>query len=115
MSDAAGSTSNSIMGWTTWRWPCPWLHPPAGWRLCPPMRRICCRGLWSATRGLALMPAYATNLLPWFVVSHPLEGEAPTIDLVIGYNKANTSQALKLFLPRMDELIADVSRELDDG
>ncbi|MGA7385336.1 MAG: LysR substrate-binding domain-containing protein [Methylocella sp.] len=39
-----------IMGWTTWRWPCPWLRPPAGWRLCPLMRRICCRGPWSAVR-----------------------------------------------------------------
>jgi LysR family transcriptional regulator, hca operon transcriptional activator len=71
--------------------------------------------LVASTRGLALMPAYAKNLLPWSVVSRPLEGEAPTIDLVIGYNKANTSQTLKLFLSRMDELIADVSRKLDDG
>ena len=29
---APGSTSNWITGWTTWRWPCPWSHPPAGWR-----------------------------------------------------------------------------------
>lgn len=39
-----------LMGWTTWRWPYPWLRPPAGWRSCPPMRRICCRGPWSAVR-----------------------------------------------------------------
>jgi LysR family hca operon transcriptional activator len=71
--------------------------------------------LVASTRGLALMPAYAKNLLPWSVVSRPLEGEAPTIDLVVGYNKANTSQTLKLFLSRLDELIADVSRKLDDG
>jgi LysR family hca operon transcriptional activator len=48
------------------------------------------------------------------VVSRPLEGEAPTIDLVIGYSKANTSPTLKLFLSRMDELTADVSSERDD-
>jgi LysR family hca operon transcriptional activator len=71
--------------------------------------------LVASTRGLALMPAYAKNLLPWSVVSRPLEGEAPTIDLVIGYNKANTSQTLKLFLSRVDELLADVSRKLGDG
>jgi LysR family hca operon transcriptional activator len=71
--------------------------------------------LVASTRGLALMPAYAKNLLPWSVVSRPLEGEAPTIDLVIGYNKANTSQTLKLFLSRVDELLADVSRNLGDG
>jgi LysR family transcriptional regulator, hca operon transcriptional activator len=71
--------------------------------------------LVASTRGLALMPAYAKNLLPWSVVSRPLEGEAPTIDLVVGYNKANTSQTLKLFLSRMDQLIDDVSRKADDG
>jgi LysR family hca operon transcriptional activator len=61
--------------------------------------------LVASTRGLALMPAYAKNLLPWSVVSRPLEGEAPTIDLVVGYSKANTSPILKLFLSRIDELI----------
>jgi LysR family hca operon transcriptional activator len=40
------------------------------------------------------------------VTSRPLEGEAPTIDLVLGYNKANTSPILKLFLSRIDELTA---------
>jgi LysR family hca operon transcriptional activator len=62
--------------------------------------------LVASTRGLALMPAYAKNLLPWSVVSRPLEGEAPTIDLAIGYRKANASPTLKLFLSRVDELIA---------
>jgi LysR family hca operon transcriptional activator len=61
--------------------------------------------LVASTRGLALMPAYAKNLLPWSVVSRPLEGEAPTIDLVVGYSKANTSPILKLFLSRIEELI----------
>ena len=70
--------------------------------------------LVASTRGLALMPAYAKNLLPWSVVSRPLEGEAPTIDLVIGYNKANTSPTMKLFLSRVDELIADASKKLGD-
>jgi LysR family transcriptional regulator, hca operon transcriptional activator len=61
--------------------------------------------LVASTRGLALMPAYAKNLLPWSVVSRPLEGEAPTIDLAVGYSKANTSPILKLFLSRVDALI----------
>ena len=61
--------------------------------------------LVSSTRGLALMPEYANNLLPWSVVSRPLEGEAPTIDLVIGYSRSNTSAILKLFLSRADELV----------
>jgi LysR family hca operon transcriptional activator len=60
--------------------------------------------LVASTRGLALMPAYAKDLLPWSVVSRPLEGEAPTIDLAVGYSKANTSSILKLFLSRLEEL-----------
>jgi len=60
--------------------------------------------LVASTRGLALLPAYAKNLLPWSVVSRPLEGAAPTIDLAIGYSKANSSAILKLFLSRLGEL-----------
>jgi LysR family hca operon transcriptional activator len=60
--------------------------------------------LVASTRGLGLLPAYAKNLLPWSVVSRPLAGEAPTIDLAVGYSKANTSPILKLFLSRIDDL-----------
>ena len=70
--------------------------------------------LVASTRGLALMPAYAENLLPWSVVSRPLEGEAPTIDLVIGYSKANASPILKLFLSRVAELTDLASRKFGD-
>ena len=59
-----------------------------------------------STRGLALLPLYARNLLPPSVVSRPLQGEAPTIDLVIGYNRANTSSLLKVFLSKVDDLLA---------
>jgi LysR family transcriptional regulator, hca operon transcriptional activator len=64
--------------------------------------------LVASTRGLALMPAYAKNLLPWSVVSRPLEGEPPTIELAVGYIKSNTSPILKLFLSRIEELRAPV-------
>ena len=70
--------------------------------------------LVASTRGLALMPAYAKNLLPWSVVSRPLEGEAPTIELAVGYNKANTSPILKLFLSRIEELTARISGKARD-
>jgi len=63
--------------------------------------------LVASTRGLALMPAYAQNLLPWSVVSRPLEGEAPTIDVAVGYSNANSSPILKLFLSRLGELRAN--------
>jgi LysR family hca operon transcriptional activator len=61
--------------------------------------------LVASTRGLALLPEYANNLLPWSVVSRPLESEAPTVDLVIGYSRSNTSPVLQLFLSRADELV----------
>jgi LysR family hca operon transcriptional activator len=60
--------------------------------------------LIASTGAVALLPAYPNNLLPRSVTSRPLEGEAPTIDLVIGYNKANTSPILGLFLSRVDQL-----------
>jgi LysR family hca operon transcriptional activator len=65
--------------------------------------------LVASTRGVALLPASAENFLPWSVVSRPLKGEAPTIDLMIGYHKANTSSILRTFLSRIDELAAGMS------
>ncbi|NIE64279.1 LysR family transcriptional regulator [Burkholderia sp. Ax-1719] len=61
--------------------------------------------LVASTRGLALMPEYANNLLPGSVVSRPLRGEAPAIDLVVGYNRANNSATLQLFLSRIGQLV----------
>jgi LysR family hca operon transcriptional activator len=61
--------------------------------------------LVASTRGLALMPAYAKNLLPSSVVSRPLQGEAPTIEVAVGYSTSNTSPIIKLFLSRLDELV----------
>jgi LysR family hca operon transcriptional activator len=61
--------------------------------------------LVASTRGLALMPAYAANLLPESVVTRPLQDEAPTIDIAVGYSKTNTSPVLKLFLSRLGELV----------
>jgi LysR family hca operon transcriptional activator len=57
-----------------------------------------------STGGVALLPAFAKNFLPPSVTSRPLDGETPTIDLVIGYNRTNTSPILALFLSRLDQL-----------
>jgi LysR family transcriptional regulator, hca operon transcriptional activator len=63
--------------------------------------------LVASTRGVTLLPRYARNFLPWSVVSRPLEGDdQPTIDLVVGFSKMNTSPMLKVFLSRLDALIA---------
>jgi LysR family hca operon transcriptional activator len=61
--------------------------------------------LVASTRGVALMPDYAKNLLPPSVVSRPLEGEPPTIDIAVGYSNSNTSPVLELFVSRLDELV----------
>ena len=63
----------------------------------------------ASTGGVALLPLYPNNLLPWSVTSRPIRGDAPTIDLVVGYNKANRSPILKLFLSRVDDLSARMS------
>src|ERR1700722_17093780 len=60
--------------------------------------------LVASPRGLSLMPAYAKNFLPWSVVSRPLKGEVPTIDLAVGYSNNNSSPILKVFLSRLGEL-----------
>jgi len=67
--------------------------------------------LVASTRGVALLPAYARNFMPWSVVSRPLAGEVPTVDLVIGYSNANTSPILKMFLSRSDEMMARFAKK----
>jgi len=66
--------------------------------------------LVSSTRGVALLPSSIEDYLPSSITSRPLKGEQPTIDLVLGYHKANTSPLLRLFLSRTDELIARVAK-----
>jgi LysR family hca operon transcriptional activator len=61
--------------------------------------------LVASTRGVALLPAYAKNFLPWSVISRPLTGDSPKVGLVIGYSTHNTSPTLKLFLSRIGGLL----------
>jgi LysR family hca operon transcriptional activator len=62
-----------------------------------------------STRGVGLLPAYTQNFLPSSVTSRPLKGNAPTVDLVLGYKRSNQSPILKLLLSRLDELVARAS------
>jgi LysR family hca operon transcriptional activator len=66
-----------------------------------------------STRGVGLLPAYAQSFLPASVTSRPLKGDAPTVDLVLGYRKSNQSPVLKLLLSRLDELVARASSKTD--
>jgi LysR family hca operon transcriptional activator len=52
--------------------------------------------LIASTRGVGLLPAYAQNFLPSSITSRPLKGDAPTVELVLGYKKSNKSPILKL-------------------
>lgn len=62
--------------------------------------------LVASTGGFTLLPSYVQNALIPSVVARPLHGEVPTIDLVLGYNKSNTSPLLKKFLQWADERAA---------
>ena len=64
--------------------------------------------LVTSTGGVTLLPLYVRLMLPSAVVIRPLAGDAPTIDLVLGYSRSNTSALLKRFLSRADELTASV-------
>ena len=64
--------------------------------------------LVASIRGLSIIPAYVENLMPSSVVSRPLAGKAPTIDLVVGYVATNPSPVLARFIDRIDELAANV-------
>jgi len=60
--------------------------------------------LVAATGGIALAPLYARNLLPPTVISRPLAGVPPMIDLSLGFNEANESPLLKAIVSRIGEL-----------
>ena len=67
--------------------------------------------LIASTHGVGLLPAYALNFLPPSITSRPLKGDAPTIDLVLGYKKSNESPVLKVLLSGLDELVAHTSKQ----
>ncbi len=71
--------------------------------------------LVASTGGIVLLPQYARNLLPQSVVARKLAGDVPTINLFIGYNKANISALLKRFLSHTEELIRRVAERRTPG
>jgi LysR family hca operon transcriptional activator len=66
--------------------------------------------LVASTRGVALLPASINDVLPPSVVNRPLSGEQPTVDLMVGYRRDNDSPILRVFLSRLDELLAQMRR-----
>ena len=67
--------------------------------------------LVASTRGIAILPVYAQNFLPWSVTSRPIKGEVPHVDLVLAYHKENASPVLADFLSRLDTLIAVATKK----
>jgi len=66
--------------------------------------------LVTSTGGVTLLPLYVKLMLPASVVIRPLRGDAPTIELVLGYSRSNMSALLKSFLAQADQLIARVAQ-----
>jgi LysR family transcriptional regulator, hca operon transcriptional activator len=66
--------------------------------------------LVASTRGVALLPASINDVLPPSVISRPLSGEQPTVDLMVGYRRDNASPILRVFLSRLDEHLAQMKR-----
>ena len=71
--------------------------------------------LVASTGGVGLWPLYMLNMLPPTLVSRPLDGAPPTIDLVLGYSRANTSPLLKTLLSKIDQLKFRVEKRSDAG
>jgi LysR family hca operon transcriptional activator len=65
--------------------------------------------LIASTGGVGLAPAYIGRLLPATLITRPLVGDGPTIDLVVGYLETNHSPFLKAFLSSLETLVARVS------
>ncbi|PWT83489.1 MAG: transcriptional regulator [Acidobacteria bacterium] len=67
--------------------------------------------LIASADGVGIWPAYPLlNFLPDSIVTRPLKGDPPTIDLVLGYKKSNQSAILMFLLSRLDELIARATK-----
>jgi LysR family hca operon transcriptional activator len=64
--------------------------------------------LVGSTGGVALLPASIDGYLPASIVSRPLGGEQPMIDLVVGFHRANRSPVLETFLSRLADLSGQV-------
>ena len=67
--------------------------------------------LVASARGVALLPASIEAYLPPGIVSRPLAGEQPMIELMIGFHRGNQSPVLAKFLKRSGDLAARVRRE----
>jgi LysR family hca operon transcriptional activator len=59
----------------------------------------------ASARAVMLLPAYTQRFLPDSVTTRPVQGDVPTLDLIIAYHKANNSPILKLLLSNVGKLV----------
>jgi LysR family hca operon transcriptional activator len=64
-----------------------------------------------STRGVALLPGSIRDVLPASVISRPMSGKQPTIDLMVGYRRDNDSPILRTFLDKLDALLVQRKQE----
>ena len=62
-----------------------------------------------------LLPAYTKRYLPESITTRPVQGEVPTLDLVLAYHKANKSPILKLLLSKIGKLAGAVAKAPRDA
>nr|WP_047165804.1 LysR family transcriptional regulator [Sphingomonas sp. Y57] len=60
--------------------------------------------LVASSKGVTLLPAYVEALLPASLVSRPLAGNGPVIEIAAGYRADNPSPTLAVFLRNIDRL-----------
>jgi LysR family hca operon transcriptional activator len=63
----------------------------------------------TSTRGVMLLPGYTKRYLPESITTRPVQGEVPTLDLILAYHKANKSPILKHLLSRIGKLVGTPS------
>jgi LysR family hca operon transcriptional activator len=64
---------------------------------------------------MTLLPAYVEPMLPRSVVSRPLAGNAPVIEIAAGYRPDNPSPILMSFIENIDELISSRSAQVREA
>lgn len=65
--------------------------------------------LVASTRGMTPLPACVESLLPPCVVSRPLAGNAPMIEIAVGFRADNPPPILRSFLDNIGQPIASRS------
>jgi LysR family hca operon transcriptional activator len=63
----------------------------------------------TSTRAVMMLPAYTKRYLPESITTRPVNGEVPTVDLILAYHKANKSPILKMLLSKVGKLAEAVS------